>query len=184
MGGVVCARGESEKSQLRRKLKKKDLFLVCGTFLSPCAERFSTTERDVNASTEWTELREKNLRSRLSFRGECRKDLTSGCSRGSCEVETLWFTRSEKHVLWMKLLFPNSICRERTGGLADSRKTRNACWASKMFYILFHYFQQRLHLTQEGNNKAINTKEMIKKKYLSSGAVQGFGRKGNLFIFV
>lgn len=84
-----CARGESEKVDYEENSRKKFFSWFVELFFSPCVERTCTTERDVNASTERTELREKNHRSRLSFRGECRKDLASGCSRGSCEVETL-----------------------------------------------------------------------------------------------
>lgn len=142
---------------------------------------FQHRERDVNASKERTELREKNHRSRLSS-----AENASGCNRSSCGVEICGsHEASSVFCEWKgeKLLYPDSISRERRNG-ADSRKTRILLVELVKCFIFYFitYFQQRLHLTQkEGNNKAINTKEIIRKTYLSAGAVRGFRHKGNSY---
>lgn len=128
MGGVVCAREESEKSQLRRKLKKKVLFLVGKTFLfSLCREDFHHGEGCERVDgINGTARKKPSFEAFFSWRMQKGFDfgLQSGLMRsGNIVVHTKW-----KACFVNEAFIPQFYQSGAKGGtLADSRKTRNAC---------------------------------------------------------
>lgn len=165
MGGVVRSQREWKKSTTK-KTQEKSSFPGLWDFSFLLRHReISTTERDVNATTERTELREKNHRSRLFFVANAERIWL----RAAVGAHAKWkhcgsHEAGSAFCEWKKKSFYSPILSVGMEGepLADSRKTHGTLVELLVKCFIFYFITSNNVYTL--HRKGITKQLTLRKK--------------------